>query len=83
MEKVTSDLTVKVHIGFTVWGFREFQHQTMRNEAYSAQLQMKIARDCEFDGSLENYFVFLCLLSFFYFVLQHILSGCWVLHNKM
>lgn len=38
---------------------------------------MKIARDCVFDGSLENYIVFLYLLSFFYLVLQHILSGCW------
>lgn len=37
---------------------------------------MKIARDSVFDGSLKSYTVFLCLLSFFYLVLQHIISGC-------
>lgn len=37
---------------------------------------MKIARDCVFDGNFESDTVFLHLLSFFYLMLQHSVSGC-------
>lgn len=55
-------------------GLSQFQHQIKRNEAYAVNLQMEIARDSVFDGSIRE--LDCVLIAFIIFLLsaatQHI-----------